>query len=330
MHGKKSEGNRNSGRGRPGQYRASNAMPSSDFTYHPAAELLPLDSAAVAALTASIERHGLKQPIVVERGTRRIVDGRHRAVAAAAAGQPITPEMLIEVDGDDAALLNLALAGNLDRRHLSTSSRAALGALLSDPPATLEVTPVTQAEAAARTGVAERSVASALKVKRADPTLFAAVLSESVAVSAAVKLLAAPEAVRHQLCETLAASPATPRSEKRALARQALAEAKQKQQAPATTEHARLVTMLALPELPTALNELAEHLARAPVDDTERRRLVRGVRRLLEELDGGERQMRLLESLRRTARVALDKLTPALAAPSAAPSAAPADAPVAA
>lgn len=285
---------------------------------HPTGELLPVDPAVVEVLTTSIAANGLLQPLIIERSTGLIVDGVHRALALAAAGRQITPEMLIEVEGDDAALLEIALAGKLDRQHLSTSSRAALSALLCDPPAALKVVPRTQAQAAARTGVAERSVASALKVKRSDPKLFGAVLADSVAVSAAVKLLGRPEAVRHQLVDALAAMPTAPKSKKRAMARQFLADDRRaRKKAEAPSDHARLVTMLAVPELPTALGALAEQLAREPVDDAERRRLARGVRRLLDELDGGERQMRLLETLRRNARAALDKLTPAPAAPAA-------------
>lgn len=104
-----------------------------------------------------------------------------------------------DTDGDDPVAFVISL--NLTRRHLTESQRASAAARLANmrqgertdlqPSANLRK--VSQAEAAERLGVSERSVASARKVHdRGAPELVEALDAGQVSVSAAADLAEMP------------------------------------------------------------------------------------------------------------------------------------------
>lgn len=89
---------------------------------HPAAELFPLlDGVGLAALTASILEHGLREPIALYGG--RVLDGRNRLRACIAAR--ITPRFIEVPAGENP--WSYAWDKNAQRRHLDPMRLAALG-----------------------------------------------------------------------------------------------------------------------------------------------------------------------------------------------------------
>jgi N6-adenosine-specific RNA methylase IME4/ParB-like chromosome segregation protein Spo0J len=168
---------------------------------HPYADILPLlEGEAFDALVADIRANGLLEPITIHEGL--ILDGRNRHRACEAAG--IEPRFL-EFDGDDPLAFVLSL--NLHRRHLSESQRSLVASRLANmrqgertdlqPSANLRK--VSQAEAAGRLNVSERSVTfAALVDKEATPALIHAVEQGKIAVSLAAKLATAPGAIQRQ------------------------------------------------------------------------------------------------------------------------------------
>ena len=172
---------------------------------HPLADLIPaMSDEQFARLKASIAKNGLREPIVVHEG--KVVDGRHRYRACQELGQTPTIQ---DWDGRGSLVAYVA-DRNLERRHLTESQRALVGARLQDEFAreakenmrrggqgladlpTLHV----RERAAEVVGVSPRLVGSAARVVQAGtPELVAAVQSGAVAVSAAAEVVAlAPEA----------------------------------------------------------------------------------------------------------------------------------------
>ena len=107
--------------------------PESDGTqgllYHPLADLFPLlDGEEFAELVADIAKHGVREPITLHDG--RILDGRNRARAAAAAGVACPTRIY---DGNDP--LGFVISLNIRRRHLTASDKRDLIAKLlkADP-----------------------------------------------------------------------------------------------------------------------------------------------------------------------------------------------------
>ena len=107
--------------------------PESDGTqgllYHPLADLFPLlDGEEFAELIADIAKHGVREPITLHDG--RILDGRNRARAAAAAGVACPTRIY---DGNDP--LGFVISLNIRRRHLTASDKRDLIAKLlkADP-----------------------------------------------------------------------------------------------------------------------------------------------------------------------------------------------------
>lgn len=85
----------------------------------------PLDDAALAALRASIKRHGVLVPVVVDQNNR-VIDGHHRQHIADELGIGYPTDKLAVRDDDHA--LELAGQLNLTRRHLSADQRRGLAA----------------------------------------------------------------------------------------------------------------------------------------------------------------------------------------------------------
>ena len=162
---------------------------------HPAAEIFPmLSTSKIGDLADDIASNGLRAPIVLFEG--KLLDGRNRLAACAIAG--VDPEF-IDYDGVDPVGFVTSL--NLHRRHLSSSQRAMIAAKLaelkqggdrrSDQTANLRVE--TQAEAAKKLNVSERSVSTARRIiKKGTPELVAAVASGEKSLNTAAKIITMP------------------------------------------------------------------------------------------------------------------------------------------
>jgi ParB-like chromosome segregation protein Spo0J len=97
----------------------------SEFSSHRFAEIFPLiEGAAFAELSADIQTHGLREPIVIFEN--KILDGRNRYRACLAAG--VEPAFTVYT-GDDP--ISYVVSLNLRRRHLNESQRAIVAAKLA-------------------------------------------------------------------------------------------------------------------------------------------------------------------------------------------------------
>ncbi len=176
-----------------------------ELTAHPLASIFPLlDNAQFTALKSNIRDHGLLEPIWLHQG--QILDGRNRYRACKALG--ITPAIK-EWAGECGSLLAFVTAMNLQRRNLTDSQSAMVGARLvplfaedarqrmlagqkADPPANLQEGEASTI-AAKLVHVSPRSVASARKVLLDGiPDLIDLVDAHEVRVSAAAILAELP------------------------------------------------------------------------------------------------------------------------------------------
>lgn len=87
----------------------------------------------VGAVSESMERNGVYQPVIVNKGTRtgrpfEVLAGNHRVQAAHALGHATIPAVLLDVDDDAAA--RIALADNRTS-DLADTDTAALVAMLT-------------------------------------------------------------------------------------------------------------------------------------------------------------------------------------------------------
>ena len=170
--------------------------------FHEAANVFPmLAGQALDDLRADIKAHGVREPVVFLDGA--ILDGRNRYMAARDLGidYPRREFGSWDTDGDDPVAFVISL--NLTRRHLTESQRASAAARLANMPrgnptfskgANLPNSArVSNAEAAKRLNVSERSVKSARKVHdRGAPELVEALDAGKVSVSAAADLAEMP------------------------------------------------------------------------------------------------------------------------------------------
>jgi N6-adenosine-specific RNA methylase IME4/ParB-like chromosome segregation protein Spo0J len=171
------------------------------LTAHPYAQILPLlEGEPFETLVADIKANGLLHPITIHQD--KILDGRNRLRACEAA--EVEPRF-VEYGGDDP--LSFVLSLNLHRRHLDASQRSLIASRLStmrqgertDLQPSANLLKVSQAEAAKRLSVSERSVTfAALVEKEATPELIYAVEQGEITVSLAAKLARSSEAVQHQ------------------------------------------------------------------------------------------------------------------------------------
>ena len=155
--------------------------------HNPRRSLGPLDE-----LAASIDEHGLLQPVVVRRMGERfeVIAGHRRVEALRSLGRDVVPAIVRRADVDEAYVL--MLVENLQRSDLRPTEEAlALETLVRER------------------GWTTRQVAAAIKRSQAyvskrlrvfeDPLLAPAVLANQLSVSAAEELLAASEATRYEL-----------------------------------------------------------------------------------------------------------------------------------
>ena len=124
------------------------------------------DDEALADLAASIEEHGIIQPLTVRRlstGYYQIVAGERRWRAAKLAGRKEVPVVIIEAD--DRKVMELGLIENLQREDLNPVEEAeGYLALLTD-------FGLTQEELARRMGKSRPAVANALRLTALPPAV---------------------------------------------------------------------------------------------------------------------------------------------------------------
>ena len=163
---------------------------------HPAAELFPMMSASeYAGLLGDIRANGLLEPILVDKKTNTIIDGRNRYRACRELG--IKPAF-DWWSGDDPT--GYVVSKNLHRRHLNESQRAMIAARMANAPqgartdlASIDAR-LTDGRAAKLLNISEPTVERAKAVLRqGTPELIAAVDAGKLAVSAAVQQIAASE-----------------------------------------------------------------------------------------------------------------------------------------
>lgn len=165
--------------------------------HHALANIFPmLPEAELQELTADIQAHGQREPIVLHEG--KILDGRNRYRACRLAGvEPQTTDYY----GDDPASYVISL--NLHRRHLTESQRAMVAAKLSniqnggdrvsEQSANLQ-SGTSRAQAAEMLNVSERTVNSAKKIEQQGaPELVEKVEQGAVSVSAAADVAQLPK-----------------------------------------------------------------------------------------------------------------------------------------
>ena len=124
------------------------------------------DEAALAELAASIQEHGIIQPLTVRKlssGYYQIIAGERRWRAARLAGLSEVPVIVIEAADRKAA--ELAMIENLQREDLNPMEEAAGFQSL------IETNPMTQEEAAARVGKSRSAVANALRLLGLTPAV---------------------------------------------------------------------------------------------------------------------------------------------------------------
>jgi N6-adenosine-specific RNA methylase IME4/ParB-like chromosome segregation protein Spo0J len=137
---------------------------------HPAADALPLiEGPEFEALVEDIRVNGQRHKIIVDHTGEWLVDGRNRKRACEQLGIEPAYERLPEGTNIEAYVIST----NLKRRHLTESQRAIIAAEIANLPQGHKKTRpdggsgqgVTQAEAAGRAGVGERTVQRANAVR---------------------------------------------------------------------------------------------------------------------------------------------------------------------
>jgi ParB family transcriptional regulator, chromosome partitioning protein len=117
------------------------------------------DDQSIAELAASLQRHGIIQPLIVEQtpsGRYRIVAGERRWRAAGVAGLAEIPVIVREFGREKR--LEVALVENVQREDLNPVDEAEAYRQL------MEVTRLTQDQVAERVGKSRPAVANALRL----------------------------------------------------------------------------------------------------------------------------------------------------------------------
>jgi ParB family chromosome partitioning protein len=146
----------------------------------------------MAELVASIQAHGLLQPVVVRRKGRRfqLIAGHRRLEAMRRLGWTDAPAIVRTASSDDAFIL--LLVENLQRSDLRPAEEsAALEALVRERGWSTH-------QVAAAIGRSQAYVSKRLRVFE-DPLLAPAVLANQLSVSAAEELLTLEESLRYEL-----------------------------------------------------------------------------------------------------------------------------------
>jgi N6-adenosine-specific RNA methylase IME4 len=163
-----------------------------EYEIHELCKLFPpMPDDQFEALVEDIRENGLRDPIVIHEN--KILDGRHRYRACQVLGRH---PFIIFYDGNDP--LGYVISHNMTRRHMDESQRSMVAARIAnlkqgDNRFTIETpiggSTITQAAAASKMSVGERSVQRARKViDKGTPELADAVDAGKIAVSVAAKI----------------------------------------------------------------------------------------------------------------------------------------------
>lgn len=181
---------------------------------HPATELFPwIDDHSLEELIGSIRENGLFHPIV-RLPDGRIVAGRNREFACLIAG--VKP-LYIDQPMEEEQAIRFVMAEDITRRHLTKSQRAQIAAGLAnllkgqrkiqigkiaDLEEKAHEIKVTQAEAAQKLGVSERSVRSAAAVARDAPDMIDLIRDGKVTLSTAEAMTEMTKAARARVARS--------------------------------------------------------------------------------------------------------------------------------
>lgn len=129
-----------------------------DIDTNPKQPRKTFDPEKLKELAASLQRHGVVQPLLVKQNGLRytIVAGERRFRAAKLAGLSVVPVVLTDADAD--TLMELSLVENIQRENLNPIEEAAALKLLMDQH------DLTQEEVSERVGKSRPAIANALRL----------------------------------------------------------------------------------------------------------------------------------------------------------------------
>ncbi len=189
------------------------------------------DEASLAELAASIQEHGIIQPLTVRKlasGYYQIIAGERRWRAARLAGLSEVPVIVIEADDRKAA--ELAMIENLQREDLNPMEEAAGFQSL------IETYHMTQEEAATRVGKSRSAVTNALRLLSLTPSVRKLVEEGKLSAGHARALLSLSPAVQENAAAAVVSGGLSVRQTE-ALAKRLSAEKKPEKPAPTGVDY---------------------------------------------------------------------------------------------
>ena len=189
------------------------------------------DEASLAELAASIQEHGIIQPLTVRKlasGYYQIIAGERRWRAARLAGFSEVPVIVIEADDRKAA--ELAMIENLQREDLNPMEEAAGFQSL------IETYHMTQEEAATRVGKSRSAVTNALRLLSLTPSVRKLVEEGKLSAGHARALLPLSPAVQESAAAAVVSGGLSVRQTE-ALAKRLSAEKKPEKLAPTGVDY---------------------------------------------------------------------------------------------
>ena len=189
------------------------------------------DEASLAELAASIQEHGIIQPLTVRKlasGYYQIIAGELRWRAARLAGLSEVPVIVIEADDRKAA--ELAMIENLQREDLNPMEEAAGFQSL------IETYHMTQEEAATRVGKSRSAVTNALRLLSLTPSVRKLVEEGKLSAGHARALLPLSPAVQESAAAAVGSGGLSGRQTE-ALAKRLSAEKKPEKLAPTGVDY---------------------------------------------------------------------------------------------
>ena len=189
------------------------------------------DEASLAELAASIQEHGIIQPLTVRKlasGYYQIIAGERRWRAARLAGLSEVPVIVIEADDRKAA--ELAMIENLQREDLNPMEEAAGFQSL------IETYHMTQEEAATRVGKSRSAVTNALRLLSLTPSVRMLVEEGKLSAGHARALLPLSPAVQESAAAAVVSGGLSVRQTE-ALAKRLSAEKKPEKPAPTGVDY---------------------------------------------------------------------------------------------
>jgi hypothetical protein len=165
---------------------------------HPVCALFPMCSdEELTALAADIKANGQRDPIVYYQDDSdlslapQLLDGRNRIRACEMAEvRPVLEQYLEDAD----SIVSWILSKNVHRRHLTPGQRAVVAEELATGShggdrSKAQICALTQAEAAQRMGVSERTLQHVRRIRGASPELYEAIKRGELSVNAALEQL---------------------------------------------------------------------------------------------------------------------------------------------